>query len=404
MHAHSVDVIVAGAGIAGAASALSLAEQGLTVALIEPSTIAADAPPPAASIEEVDPRVSAISLASERLLHRLDAWSVIPSNVISPYRHMVVWEADGTGEIQFDATSVNRPQLGYIIENRWIVHGLISRLMANRHVQMHPNAAVTAFKFDPAVKRASVMLSDGQQIAARLIVAADGARSTLRDLAGIETDNQDTGQSAIVTTAHTALPHRETAWQNFLPTGPLAFLPLGSLAEQRASSIVWSAERALATELMAHDEQRFCRALERGLEQRLGRVQACSQRYIFPLYQRHARSYFVPGLVLIGDAAHAIHPLAGQGINLGLSDVAVLSEEIARARHRETDWAAAGVLARYQRRRIGENALMLHAMTGFRRLFGANQPALRLARNFGLRMVNNAGAVKKQFIRHAMGI
>jgi 2-octaprenylphenol hydroxylase len=244
-------------------------------------------------------------------------------------------------------------------------------------------------------------------VSAPLIIAADGGNSRLRDLAGFETREWDYGQKAIVTTIRTRKPHDRTALQRFLTTGPLAFLPLAEAADTPQGhycSIVWSADDPCADELMAGDEYAFNARLSRAMEGAFGGVEWSDTRYVFPLRQRHAKRYVERNVVLVGDAAHTIHPLAGQGVNLGMLDVVALAEEIeagAAARRFPEDPL---ILSRYQRRRIGPNLAMMGMMEGFKRGFGEQSLAVRWLRNVGLSSVNRFGPLRKALARKALGI
>jgi len=236
------------------------------------------------------------------------------------------------------------------------------------------------------------------------LVAADGAMSRIRTLLGFETREWDYGHSAIVATVELERGHQNTAWQRFLPTGPLAFLPLPGEGGRHYCSIVWSVSEHLLDGLLALEAQDFCAELERAFERRLGKVLACSDRFGFPLRQRHALDYVQAGVALVADAAHTIHPLAGQGINLGLADVAVLAQEILSGHERGASPGQLQLLKRYQRKRKSENLTMMAAMDGFKVLF--EQPALpiRLLRNAGMRTVSQLGPLKAQLMHRAMGL
>jgi len=236
-----------------------------------------------------------------------------------------------------------------------------------------------------------------------LLIAADGARSRVRDLAGFATREWDYGQRAIVATVRTRKAHEFTAWQRFMRTGPLAFLPLCEAGDDHLASIVWSAETQFAEELMQLDEKRFCARLGEAFEYRLGEIDAVSQRFAFPLRQRHAKTYAQAGIVLVGDAAHNIHPLAGQGVNRGLLDVATLHQEILRALARDLPLADYSILRRYQRARLGSNLSMMSAMESFKRLFGSRSLAINWLRNTGLRQVDAIVPLKKFIISAALG-
>ena len=248
-------------------------------------------------------------------------------------------------------------------------------------------------------------LADGRVLAADLVVAADGAHSRLRHWVGLATREWDYDQQAIVCTVRTAQSHRFTAWQRFSPSGPLAFLPLLSESgDEHFCSIVWSQDTEEARRLMALDEAAFASELERAIERELGAVELVSRRFAFPLRQRHAKDYVAPGFALVGDAAHTIHPLAGQGANLGYSDVRALLDELSRARKAGLGAADELMLARYQRRRKGENLTMMAAMEGFKQLFARDELPLRWVRNTGLRWLNQLGPVKNRIAAEAMGL
>jgi 2-octaprenylphenol hydroxylase len=398
------DVAIAGAGIAGAALAATLAPRGLDIVLLDGAPLPAPPPVPV-GIESVDPRVSALNAASRALLEGCGAWARIPATARCAYTGMRVWEEDGTGAIGFEAGEIGAAELGHIVENRWIVHALLGALAAHGNVRVRGAARLQALELPRSPgEPVSVELACGDRLRARLLVGADGAQSAVRRLAGIDASLRDTGQQAIVATIRTAGLHAHTAWQRFLQTGPLALLPLAAPPEGHCCSIVWSADRAEAERLMALDDAAFAVALGRASEFCAGEVLGLTRRIAFPLRQLHAASYAGAALALVGDAAHVVHPLAGQGINLGLADVRVLDEEIGRALGRHADPGDAGALARYARRRRGENALMLEAMDGFRRLFGDRRVPVRLLRNAGVGAVHRAGPLKRLFMRHAMGL
>ncbi|MAT92576.1 MAG: 2-octaprenyl-3-methyl-6-methoxy-1,4-benzoquinol hydroxylase [Halioglobus sp.] len=395
------DVVVVGAGIAGASLALALSGQGLAIALVEARPLAPPPLPAPLEVAAFDPRVSALTPRSRQLLDSLGAWRGIEDYRHCAYRHMTVWDAQGTGRIDFDRDEVDAPALGYIVENRAIVAALLDRVAGAADIHCHGEATLAACRREGV--RTRVELADGRCLSAQLVVAADGALSTLRDLLEFRTREWDYGHRAIVASIETARGHRHTAWQRFLPSGPLALLPLPGAGE-RFCSIVWSIDEELADDLLGLDDAEFCRELARASEACLGAVLACSPRRHFPLRQRHAVDYVQAGAALVGDAAHTIHPLAGQGINLGLQDVAVLAEEILAGARRDVSPGQLELLRRYQRRRKGENLLMMGAMDGFKRLFEQDALPLRWLRNNGMRGVDRLPLLKHQLMRHAMGI
>ncbi len=400
--AEKYDLIVVGAGLAGGAFALAMAESPLKIAVIDAQPERQGWPPLDESVLDYDARVSALTEASRTFLDRLGVWSPISERRACAYRDMQVWDAEGTGEIHFSADDVGQSALGHIVENRLITAALINKLRETS-VRLMFNAPVAAWQ--AVGDGGELQLEDGRVLRAPLIVAADGANSRMRQWGGFQTREWDYHHHAIVCTVETERPHRATAWQRFLPQGPLAFLPLPDRdRSQHYSSIVWSATPDFAETLMAMDDSEFNAALARHFEYRLGAVIATSRRVRFPLRQRHAVQYSRQGIVLLGDAAHTIHPLAGQGINLGFGDAQVLAQECQRALARGLSLADSGVLARYQRRRKGENLAMMAAMQGFQNLFESDAAPLRMLRNVGMRWLDKAVPLKRQVIARAMGL
>ena len=395
------DILVVGGGMIGSALALGLSRQGWQVGLIEGAPAASLMAPaePANSVDDFEPRVSAISLASQRLLEELGAWPKVQASRHCGYREMTVWDGDGTGRIHFDAAELHARSLGTIVENRNIVRALFESL-SDSSVQLLDGVRVKAWSRGQGVE-----LEDGRCLAARLVVGADGALSRLRQWSGLATREWDYGQQAIVCTVRTSQNHRYTAWQRFSPTGPLAFLPLlNEAGDEHFCSIVWSQDTLEARRLMALETESFRKELEAAIERELGEVLAVSRRFAFPLRQRHAKDYIADGLALVGDAAHTIHPLAGQGANLGYGDVRALLEELGRARALGLAPDDASVLARYQRRRKGENLTMMAAMEGFKQLFARDELPVRWLRNTGMRWLNQLAPLKNRIAAEAMGI
>jgi 2-polyprenylphenol 6-hydroxylase len=397
------DIIIVGAGIAGSALAVALSGRGLSIALIEAQALASCSTEPEPGLGGFDARVSALTPNSRKLLEGIAVWPGIAARRLCPYDHMTVWDAEGTAVMEFDCADVSAVELGYIVENRVIVSALLDRVRGCPDVSLYNPARVAACEMlsDGTVR---VELEDKADLSASLLVAADGANSPVRQMLEFPTREWDYGHRAIVASVQLERSHRSTAWQRFMPSGPLAFLPLPDIGEQHYCSIVWSVEADLADELLELDDEVFALRLGRALEHRLGEVLACSPRFAFPLRQRHAVDYVAPGVALVGDAAHSIHPLAGQGINLGLQDVAVLAEEILAADERGISPGQLAVLKRYQRRRKGENLAMMAAMDGFKRLFSQRSLPLRWLRNAGMRGIERAAPIKARLMRHAMGI
>jgi 2-octaprenylphenol hydroxylase len=391
------DLIIVGAGMVGSALALALKDSGLDILLIDGSPLSVK---PFDAQAPFEPRVSALSAASQRILERLGAWSGVTARRSSPYGEMQVWDGSGTGRIHFSAASVHAEVLGHIVENRVIQDALMEPLH-DSGIGLLPGARLER------LRRSGddwlLTLVDGRELRTPLVVAADGGNSAVRRLAGCATREWDYLHHAIVTSVRCAESHQRTAWQRFTDEGPLAFLPLERAGEHWCS-IVWSVTPSESERLMALDDAAFCTELGRAFEWRLGDVLGADPRLCIPLRQRHAKRYVEEGLALIGDAAHTIHPLAGQGVNLGFLDAAVLAEVLLHAAGRGERLADERVLGRYERRRMPHNLAMMAAMEGFERLFQANPLPLRWLRNSGLNWVDGMPEAKALFVRQALGL
>ena len=392
------DLIIVGAGMVGSALALALREQGLEILLIDGGPLSVTPFDKSAAFE---PRVSALSVASQRVLERLGVWDGVVARRSSPYRDMQVWDGSGTGQIHFSAASVHAEVLGHIVENRVVQDALLERLH-DSDIGLLANGRLEQ------MRRSGdgwlLTLLDGRQLRAPLLVAADGANSAVRRLAGCATREWDYLHHAIVTSVRCARPHQATAWQRFTDDGPLAFLPLDGPAGEHWCSIVWSITPAEAERVMALGDAAFCAALGKAFEWRLGEVLHADRRLCIPLRQRHAKRYVEDGLALIGDAAHSIHPLAGQGVNMGFLDAAVLADVLSHALARGERLADERVLSRYERKRMPHNLAMMAAMEGFERLFQADPLPVRWLRNAGLNWVDELPEAKALFVRQALGL
>jgi 2-octaprenylphenol hydroxylase len=398
------DLVIVGAGLVGASLACAVAQteaaQALRIAVIESGNQLDEF-----SGEHFDPRVVALTHASQQLLTDIGCWQGIVAQRVCAYREMKVWDGEGTAAIEFDCADVQQSHLGHIVENSVIVKQLRARMAQLPNIQLiQPAAVARIIPAQPQYPRTRVQLTSGAEISASLLIAADGARSQVRELAGFATREWDYGQQAIITTVRTEKSHEFTAWQRFMHTGPLAFLPLQQHGDSHQCSIVWSAEDDLAQALMALDDEAFCTRLTAAFEARLGKVISCDKRYAIPLRQRHATSYIQPGIALVGDAAHNIHPLAGQGVNLGLLDVIALVQELERALARGLPLGDYSILRRYQRQRLAANLGMMSAMEAFKRLFGSRSLAVNWLRNTGMRQLNSVQAIKKVIINTALGV
>lgn len=404
--AESYQVIIVGGGMVGSALAASLANTDISIALIEPNV--AQQPPEIdlsseqVSCEHFDTRVSAITAQSEALLTKLGIWQAISEQRKSLYQGMTVWDAEGTGEVNFNASELHVPCLGTIVENREIVWALQNAVERASNITVIRDY-VSHIDNQNEQGFTPVFLASGKALTTELLVGADGALSRIKQWGEFATCEWDYEHQAIVATIEVEKSHGLTAWQRFRPEGPLAFLPLAA-NNDKTCSIVWSTSEEECQQLLALDDASFCQQLGLAFEYRVGQVLSVGPRAAFPLRQRHAKNYVVPGIALIGDAAHTIHPLAGQGVNLGFKDVAALSEELLRASKANISLGQLNVLQRYERRRQGDNLLMMGAMEGFKRLFAAEQPVIRLLRNQGMRLFNRASAVKQHVVMQAMGL
>jgi len=414
----SVDIAIVGAGMVGAALAASLRNTGFSIALIDGQSSASlqRSVSQRNSVDDFEARVSALTLASQQLLDDVGAWQYLSTEQVMHYQKMHVWDQLGTAKIDFNAAELYQDALGAIVENQSVVSSLHKSLVGQANVSnFFGRKLETIALLEPCCNEQSndeqsndehiLSLDDGQTIRCKLLVAADGANSRIRSWANMPTREWDYQHHAIVATVKTANKHAKTCWQRFSETGPIAFLPLqDSQDSEQFCSIVWSQEPGRAKYLMSLCDDEFTSILAHEVESSLGVVEAVSRRFSIPLRQRHAKSYTKPGIVLMGDAAHVIHPLAGQGVNLGFKDVAVLSEILQLADKQDLSVNHQVLLRRYQRQRQGDNLLMMGAMEGFKRLFGQKDPLVRMIRNVGLNWVDKQTFIKNQIAKHAMGL
>ena len=338
----------------------------------------------------------ALAPSSIEFLDRVGAWRAIAASRASAYTRMHVWDAVAPGQLTFDAKEQGESALGFIVENRLIQSVLWSALTTSS-VMLRVPANVVAT--EASVDRRTLALDDGTSLAARLVIAADGAESALRKLAGIAVRERGYAQRAIVAHVTTDRPNESTAWQRFLPEATLAFLPLGD----GRSSVVWSAPERDVDRLLALDDAAFCRELGTALDFRLGNVTATTRRVAISLRLLLAERYISPRLALVGDAAHVVHPLAGQGVNLGLRDAAELADALIATRDAKRDIAAEPVLRRYERRRRSDDSLSAYAFDGIQRVFGSASLPVAVARGVALSMVDLLPPLKRLFARHAAG-
>jgi 2-octaprenylphenol hydroxylase len=384
-------IAIVGGGLVGASLALALARAEFDVVLFERDAPALDWP-----ADSDDLRVSALSRASQHLLKNLGVWQQMAADRVTPYRDMRVWDRAGVGEIAFDAADLAEPDLGHIVENRVTVRALW-RALAAAGVTVRTGVRPAALELSG--DGALLSLDDGSRQRAALLVGADGARSQVRELAGIDARSESYEQHAVVATVLADAGNRATAWQHFMPTGPLALLPLG----HDRFSIVWSTGPAEAAELCACAPEAFEAELMAASEGRAGTLRLHGPRASFPLRLQHAERYVAPGLALVGDAAHVIHPLAGQGVNLGFLDAAALVDALLAGRASGRAPGQLRDLRVYERSRRGHNTLTQGAMDLFKHLFGSDSSVVGLVRNVGLGMAGRIPPLRRQFERVALG-
>lgn len=383
------DVVIIGGGMVGLTLACALGQGGKTVAVVEaqePQAFDAD--------QEHDLRVVAVNRASQHVLENVGAWDSILQMRASAYQSMQVWDAGGAGRIGFTAADMGEMDLGHIIESRVIQLALLEQAKQLETVDWLCPVRVQRFVADE--KESIVTLDDGQLLMTPLVVGADGANSFVREMAGIDVKRNDYHQSGLVATIKTSEHHEYTAWQRFQPDGVLAFLPMGD----GYCSIVWSSPTERAEELISMPEEEFRLQLGAAFEFTLGEIVDCSERRAFPLRGGQAAQYVKHRVALVGDAAHTIHPLAGQGVNLGFMDAAQLAEVLLAT---SRDLGSMSVLRKYERARAGDNLIMQRIMEGFKLLYGSASPAIKWLRNTGMSTMDGLGPIKQQVMSYALG-
>ncbi|MBX2886714.1 MAG: UbiH/UbiF/VisC/COQ6 family ubiquinone biosynthesis hydroxylase [Granulosicoccus sp.] len=386
------DVLIVGGGMVGGLLAAALADSGLEIVVLESRE-----PRPFTNDDEFDLRVSALSLASERMLQAVGAWEGITSRRSCPYRHMQVWDGEQGGETLFYSGDIGETHLGSIVENR-VLQLALTEVMQQRS-QIHYACPAELAGLEVAANHVDITLADGQQICARLVVGADGANSRVRQLCGISSSQQRYPQKALVATIKTSLPQQSITWQRFLPTGPQAFLPLPG---QHASMVWYHTEDEIAR-LEGLADAAFIGEMESAFPEQLGEVAALVGRGSFPLQRSHAERYVKQRVALVGDAAHTVHPLAGQGVNIGLLDAACLAETLIRAQRKQQDIGQLHRLRPYERWRRSENALMIQVLDGFYHAFKPQPPMVQQLRSMALNMADRLSPMKRLVIRYATG-
>ncbi|PKF61926.1 FAD-dependent 2-octaprenylphenol hydroxylase [Psychromonas sp. psych-6C06] len=388
----SYDLVIVGGGMVGLTLAASLSKSNLNVAIIENNEVTP-------LNDTVTARVSAISAASRTIFEKTGAWTHIDNQKITPYNSMFVWEKDSFGKISFDAQQVDASELGYIIENERLQHALLSVVKLQDNVTFYMPDKLTNVAVGDG--EAWLTLDSGKNITAKLVVGADGANSWLRNKADIPLTHWDYNHHALVATIKTDLPHQHCARQVFTPDGPLAFLPL---FEDNLCSIVWSVGPEKAQQLQSLDQSEFNKQLTRTFDNRLGFCALQGERHSFPLKMRYARDFAKHRIALIGDAAHTIHPLAGQGVNLGLLDAVSLAQCIIENIEAEKDIGLYTNLRQFERWRKTEAAQMVASMELLKQLFHGDNPVQKTVRDLALLLTDNVSPLKKQFIKQAMGL
>lgn len=387
------DCVVVGGGMVGAASALSLAELGLKVAIIERSE-----PKAFSSGQAVDLRVSAISLSSQQLLKQLGAWQQLQQWRVCPYKRLAVWESEQS-YTEFDAKDIEQTRLGHIIENRLVQLSLWQQIKQQTNIELFcPETLLEIEQNDPCENHAILTLSS-QTITAKLIIAADGANSQARKLVNIGTTGWDYAQSAMLINVKTEKPQQDITWQQYFQTGPVAMLPLlGNNA-----SLVWYHEKTEINRLSSLSNAALQAEIMQNFPAKLGKVEVVAKAS-FPLTRRHANHYIKGRVILLGDAAHTINPMAGQGVNLGFKDVKALQTVLAEAIGNGEAWDKLSVIARYEHKRRKDNLLMMTTMDALYLSFGHVSPMVKLARNAALFTVNKLPNLKKKALAYACGI
>jgi 2-octaprenylphenol hydroxylase len=394
----STTIVIAGAGVVGLATAALLAlgrcAERLRVVVVE------SRPLPRWRTEAMDLRVYALSRASQQLLERVGVWQRIVSLRAAPYRRMRVWEgadAHAASALDFDSADIGEPDLGHIVEDNLLRTVLADALATAPNAEIGVGAGLTAVEVD--ADGVIARLDNGGQVRGKALLAADGSDSVVRRLLDLPAVEHRYEQTAVVTHVTSTGAHRDTAWQRFLPGGPLAFLPL----RDGRSSVVWSLPTLAAEHWLAASEADFLRELQVASTGVLGSLTGCSARAGFPLRALHAIRYTAPRVALVGDAAHTVHPLAGQGMNLGLLDAVAIAGVVEDALLAGEDAGDLKVLRRYERQRKGDNLKMLAAFDGLNRLFRL-PPWVAPLRELGLGAVSSAGPVKRLLMRQALGL
>ncbi len=390
------DVMIVGGGMVGSMLAAALAAgSSLKVAVLEhqePEPFVPGTQPP------YDVRVSALSIATQRMLENVGAWQGILDRRACPFRQMRVWDGEADGSTHFKAGDIGAPELGHIVENRVLQLALLDNIKSAPTVDYLCPASLVDYRVSDG-KVVCELSGERASVSTRLLVGADGARSTVRELAGIEIERSSYPHHALVATVETELAQQDITWQRFQPTGPEAMLPLCG----HRASLVWYHDEEHVRHLGSLSDEDFIEALQSSFPVELGGIKQVLERGSFPIVKAHALHYVAERVALVGDAAHTVHPLAGQGVNLGMLDAAALAQVILEGRAGEQDPGQRRLLRRYERWRRGENAMMISILDGFYHAFKPQPQGVRSLRSAALNVADRAGLLKSMVMRYAMG-
>lgn len=391
----NIDVTIVGAGLVGCTLACLLSNQGLKVGIVDRNN-----PLKVSKESELQGRTVALNLSSVGIFQDLDLWNDIYHSTTN-FNRIYVWDSTGSSPLEFLSEHVNEENLGYVASNNLILSFLSRYIHRSKSIELYLDSEISSLEIDD--NKTTILLSDGKQVSSPLVVGADGAKSFIRNKINIDTRTWSYYQKAFVASLKTNKPHLNTAWQVFTSTGPIALLPYDKAGKANVS-LVWSADNKYAAEINKFTKKDFSRELEEKTESILGNVEIVGDIYSFPLYQLHSKTYFSNRAVLVGDAAHSFHPLAGQGLNSGLSDVSCLFKLIAEYRRKAKDIGSKEILRDYEKRRKVPNLAMVALMELFKQGFEGNNPWLKLTRNMAFKVASKNRILKRNLIKQAAGI
>ena len=387
------EVVVIGAGVVGSSLALSLAKEGVDVCLIDKGT-------PEIKEDISRGRTAALNLASQNILEKLGVKRGI-QNYLTPFKNIYVWDSEGTSSLEFSSDEIGQPKLGDVVTNNAILSSIF--LLLPNHKNLRFLSGDRLKTLDPQEESIRVCTEGGENISCKLVVGADGGLSSVRELSSINIRTWSYDQKALIANLKAEKSHSNTAYQVFTKNGPIALLPMQK-DDEESLSLVWSADIDYAERLLDLDIPSFLNELERKTESVLGKLSLDGEMSSYPLHQLHAKDYYAQRVVLIGDAAHSMHPLAGQGLNLGLGDVEELASRILRSRRHGEDVGNDKMLSDYSKARKSINLRMMGFMEVFKKGFGSTNPWVRLGRNMAFGATQKAPELRKRFIKEAAGI